>query len=650
MKTLGKTLVKVVSVLMMTALIASAAVACRGKDPDPGPDAVTAQPGDGGSAATDAPAPTDGGAADTPAPTETPTGAPTEAPADPTPTAEPTDAPAKDDAGSDTPVAIKPYEAHPGYVSHANDITDVSLVFDGEGGWSFSAEGMLFNNDLTLTISAPADAKVYYTLDGRMPDESSTEYTEPLKFEAHGGDFPPAYVFRAAAKLADGTFSKTAAKTFIVAKNLEGRFTTLIFSISGDPDDLTERPDGIFYGRNYSKRGRESERGVFVEAVRADGTELLAQYAGVRIYGGYSRQNTIKSMKLFSRKSYDPDHKNFKFSEFGTAKLDGSDGIIKKYDKLVLRNSGNDMQFAFIRDELSQALCRVAGFEVYEGCLPAVAYLNGEYYGYFWLHENYCDKYLKELYGDAEGEFFILEGSEQDKSDDEDCQWLVDEYNTKYDAFVNSDLTDDAEYAKLCDFMDVEDYLDYYAWNITINNWDWPNNNYKVFRYVEADAAALSAEGAVATPDREVFDGRWRFLVHDMDYAYGIYDQFQAAANYNNLKVILNPSDNRYSPLFKKLMERKDCRNYFRAKTMEFLNGAFSEESILATYKTLDAERADELAHYYDFLDEQRKTGDFTLWTSAGYYAGVEKQIFNFAKDRQRYVIKFMDSLLPEIE
>ena len=82
----------------------------------------------------------------------------------------------------------------------------------------------------------------------------------------------------------------------------------------------------------------------------------------------------------------------------------------------------------------------------------------------------------------------------------------MDEYNTKYDAFVNSDLTDDAEYAKLCDFMDVEDYLDYYAWNITINNWDWPNNNYKVFRYVEADAAALSAEGAVATPDREVFD------------------------------------------------------------------------------------------------------------------------------------------------
>ena len=97
-------------------------------------------------------------------------------------------------------------------------------------------------------------------------------------------------------------------------------------------------------------------------------------------------------------------------------------------------------------------------------------------------------------------------------------------------------------------------------------------------------------------------------------------------------------------------MERKDCRNYFRAKTMEYLEGALSEESIVETYKRMNEERADELAYYYDFIDEQRKKGDFTLWTSAGYLAGVEQQIFNFAKDRAKYVIKFMDSLLPEIE
>ncbi len=628
MKTMGKTLIKSTALLLMTAMLVSSAAGCKKKDPEPGPGTEVTQPADDNKQATGTPAPT----ADA-KPTEAPTAAPTEAPT-------PTEAPADD--GKD--------KGGEGYVSKANDISEVDLVFDGEGGYSFSVEGMLFNRDLTLTVSAPAGAKVYYTLDGKMPDTGSTEYTAPLTLEAHGGDFPPAYIFRAVAVLADGSYSKTAAKTFIVASKLEGRFTTLIFSVSGDPADLTEKPDGIFYGNNYNKRGRESERAVFIEACRADGTELFAQYGGVRIYGGYSRQSTIKSMKLFSRKSYDPDHKNFKFSEFGTVKLDGSGDIIKKYDKLVLRNSGNDMQFAFIRDELSQDLCRQAGFEVYEGCIPAVAYLNGEYYGYFWLHENYCDKFLKELYGDAEGEFYILEGSEQNKSDDDDCQDLVDEYNTKYKEFISKDLTDDSEYAKLCDFMDVEEYLDYYAFNIAINNWDWPNNNYKIYRYVEADAATLSAEGAAVTPDSEAFDGRWRPLVHDMDYAYGIYDQYQASANYNNLKVILNPNDNRYSPLFKLLMERKDCRNYFRAKTMEYIEGALSEENIIETYNRMNLVRAAELDHYYDFIDQQKKKDDFTLWTFAGYLAGVEQQIFNFAKDRAKYVIKYMDSLLPEIE
>jgi len=649
---MGNTIGKAISVILAITLIGMTAAGCNNaKNGDtgditdtPAPVTDTVKPDDGKGAAQDkaTEAPT---AAEAPAVTEEPgkTGEDTVTEA-PTPTEKP------GGEEGNTGAELTPYTAHKTYVSTANDIAAVGLTFDTSGGYSFSEDDMLYSSDVTLTVNAPEGAVVYYTLDGSNPDENSEQYSEALVLEAHGGDFPPAHIFRAVAKYSDGTFSKIAAKSFIVASNLDGRFSTLIFSISGDPGDLTEKPDGIFYGRNYEKRGRESERPVFVEACRGDGTMLISQFAGVRIYGGYSRQSTIKSMKLFSRKSYDAENKNFKISEFGTVKLDGSEDIIKKYDKLVLRNAGNDFQFAFIRDELSQALCKVAGFEIYEACLPAVAYLNGEYYGYFWLHENYCDKYLKEKYGDAEGEFYILEGSEQKKSDDEDCQNLVDEYNTKYEEFINMDLTDDSNYAKLCDFMDVEDYLDFFAWNIALNNWDWPNNNYKCFRYVEADPSVLLAAGAAVTPDNEVFDGRWRFLVHDMDYSYNIYDQYQASANYNNLKVILNPNDGRYAPLFKLLMERKDCRSYFRAKTTEFINGALSEDVIVETYNTLNAERATELAYYYDFIDELRHKGDFTLWTSAGYYVGVEQQILNFAKDRAKYVIRYMDNLLPEIE
>ena len=518
---------------------------------------------------------------------------------------------------------------------------ELELQFYSDGTFEFKQENRFYYEDVRLTITAPEGAKVYYTLDGREPYFDSRVYKEPITFKALGGEFPDAYTFRACILNSDGSSSKVAARSYLVGKNLKSRFSTVVFFISGDPDQLTEGPNGIMFGNNAFERGRDSERMVYIEAFEADGTPIFGQFGGVRVYGGYSRNYSIKSFKLFSRKSYDEDHKNFKIDVFQTPKLgEGEEGeVIGKYDKLVLRNGGNDYQFAFIRDELSQQLVKKAGFITYEEVVPAVVYLNGSYYAFHWLHENYCDKYLKERFGDGEGEFVILEGGDQLKDDDEDCQYYVDEYNEKYEKFSESDLTNDAIYNQLASYIDVESYLDFFAWNIALNNWDWPNNNFKCFRYVPADGEA-GRDG--------VFDGRWRYLPHDMDYTYDIYDQAKAMENYNTLRVVMDKNNERYSPLFVKLMERKDCRDYFRNKTMEFLNGALSEKSIKETYEALHATRKQELTHYYNFLEVLNRRGDWTIWTKASNYANNEKQIYTFAQKRQAYVIRYMDELLPE--
>lgn len=541
-------------------------------------------------------------------------------------------------------------------VSNNNTETDssieLSLYFNSDGSWAFGSVNRLYDKDVALEIFAPAGADVYYTTDGSAPTAESDKYTEAIVFKAHGGSFPHAYSFRAVAVFEDGSTSNVAARNILASTKMDGRYSTLVFCVSGEPDELTNKPDGIFTGKNYEQRGRESERLIYLDVFRPDGSNVISQYSGVRIYGGYSRQSTMKSMKLFARKSYDEDHKNFKLNDFGTLKLDGSGDIINKYDKLVLRNSGNDFQFAFIRDELSQTLVKKAGFECYEGVLPAVCYLNGEYYGFFWLHENYCDKYFKEKFGDAEGEFYVLEGGDQKKSDEDDpeTQKLVDDYNTHYNRFIAMDLTSDSNYKQVCDYIDVQSYLDFFAWNIALNNWDWPNNNYKLFRYVEAPASVLADKDAVATPDNPVFDGRWRFLPHDMDYTYGLYGQNTTQASYNTLKVVLSKNNERYAPLFAKLMERSDCRSYFRAKTMEFLEGPLSAESIISTYNELHAERYSELEYFYKYIEQQNRKGDTAMWTSPENYYGTEDDIIEFAKKRASYVIKYMDRLLPAIE
>ncbi|MCR5685223.1 MAG: CotH kinase family protein [Lachnospiraceae bacterium] len=523
------------------------------------------------------------------------------------------------------------------------------LRFGADGRFAFDRDSTFYTTDVELTIEAPAGAVIYYTLDGREPGQDSSVYSEPLTFEAHGGSFPDAVTLRAKVLYADGTWSDEAARTFLAGTKLTGRFSTLVFSVCGDPDELTEGPDGIFFGENYKQRGRTSERKVFIEVWDEHGENLISQFGGVRIYGGYSRQSTIKSMKLFSRKSYDPEHKNFKLEAFETPKLDGSNEYIRKYDKLVLRNCGNDNQFAFIRDELSQLLAKKAGFECYEAVLPAVTYLNGSYYNFYWLHENYCDKYFREKFGDAEGEFVVLEGKDQIKDDDDEYQNEVDTYNKAYARFSTGDLTDDKLYAELCEFMDVESYLDVFAWNISLNNWDWPNNNFKCYRYVEADERTLNKDDAVLTPSSEQFDGRWRYLLHDMDYAYGLYNQDKTQANYNILRVVMNKNNERYSPLFTALMQRRDCRDYFRGRVYEFCKNSFSENAIISAYKELHATREKELSYYYEFLERVNRKGDSTIWTTEDNYAGNEEQIFEFARERSSYALQHLEELLPAI-
>ena len=97
-------------------------------------------------------------------------------------------------------------------------------------------------------------------------------------------------------------------------------------------------------------------------------------------------------------------------------------------------------------------------------------------------------------------------------------------------------------------------------------------------------------------------------------------------------------------------MDRKDCRSYFRAKCLEYCNGPLSEESIINTYKKLHAERADELEQYYMFLERMRRLGEDSLWTTASNYQGNEDQIFEFARDRAGYILRYLDELLPELE
>ncbi len=422
---------------------------------------------------------------------------------------------------------------------------------------------------------------------------------------------------------------------------MEGAYT---INIRGNDKDLFKGPNGIFYGENYKLRGKESERQVSLMVTNPEGQTVLRQVCGIRVYGGASRESYLKSVKLYAREEYDLENKQFAYDLFGTQKQDGSGENIDKYKRLVIRNCGNDFQFAWIRDELVQRLAAKAGFVGTESVTPAAMIINGEYRGLYWLHESYCDYYFKSLFGKEErkGEFIILEGSETHKNVEEDeglNKSAANEFNLAYDYLSGLDLTDEKNYGELCDFMDVENYLQYYAINIYVNNRDWPWNNYKCYRYYTGKDEKYDEKGA--------YDGKWRFLLHDTDYSMGLYDQRETQASYDTIGSILNSKNtegdfSNYSPLFTALMKRDDCKKFFTDYVRELMNGMFSEKNMLKMLDVMNEGRAEAFQKHINYIESLRRQGKPGMWAGAEHQEEQLSKIKKFAAERPEYMEKFL--------
>lgn len=161
----------------------------------------------------------------------------------------------------------------------------------------------------------------------------------------------------------------------------------------------------------------------------------------------------------------------------------------------------------------------------------------------------------------------------------------VDDFEDVYFTYSSLDLTDETNYNNLCKVFDVNNYLEYFAFNIYIGNEDWPHNNYRLYRYYPAPGEAFK---------EAPFDGKWRYLFHDMDYSYGIYGRGPTSDFLSNLI-----RENGASPLFARLMERADCREVFVRKTLDLANGALSPSVLNGVLDAMHNSRLNEIKHTF---------------------------------------------------
>lgn len=500
---------------------------------------------------------------------------------------------------------------------------------------SFSLPSGFYSENILVELSA-GGSEIYFTTDGSDPSpESGTLYTAPIELNA--STEVAASTIKAVAVDENGDPGEIFTTSYVTGQDVGERFDegTLVFVLSTDPYNLYDYEYGIAVpGKvyddyvkehpgeeipynapgNYYMTGREWERPIYVEVFESDGDKVIDQAAGVRLSGGYSRVPDQKSLRLIARKEYDPDNGKFKYAFFNGAET-GQGVPVSEYDRIVLRNGANDREFAGVRDELSQKLAQDYGYPVTQHCTPAAVFLNGEYYGFSWVHENFNEDYLATYFGGSKENYEIVSNTEYPEEGNE--RGLAD--FAKVTEYYDKDLTDDKTFAEFCELVDIDNLIQYYCMEVFISNKDWPGNNYKAFRY-------YADEGEDSSGFR---DGKWRFMFFDAEFAWSLYGE---RPNLNTLRDLLDGSHmSGESKALIALLKRDDIKRKFAATMSDLVAYAFEENHITETLSEL-CDISDNEQFYA--LDH----GVTSTWANRGTFAESRQQIRDFAAVRKSSV------------
>lgn len=520
--------------------------------------------------------------------------------------------------------AITQYNNTPPAIDNNNN----QLTISHESG--YYADSILFQ------VTGDNITQIYYTLDGSdpSPDNPAAKiYSEGIYIPSENTE--TIYTIRLLACFHNGITSDIINRTFVTGDNIMERYGIPVLLLSVDDVTFFDEEGGIMIGDNKFLRGRESEKEVFMTLFDENGEQLLSQSCGFRIYGDFSRHNDQPSFRLYARSEYDLEN-DFEYTLF-TNLFTEENTLIPETKRIIARSSGNDNGFAYIRSELATRLSLNAGYPDTLSANPVAVYFNNTYYGSYWFVPNFDENYFRQTYGDYEGTMYLLEGTVYQMTPDENetdktLISLMEEYNEKLAFFSTADLTLEENWSELNNYMDVENFLQYMAIHNYTDNFDILKNNYKIYRYV-------APEGGSYTED-SVFDGRYRFLLYDLDYAFG----FNGEDNTLSTSERINNPDEK-NLFFVNLMKREDCRAYYIRYTLSLQNYYFSDEYAGPILDEMHTSREIALSYAFqttNLLDDNNYAED------ASYEDGLQREInriHDFLINRSEYVTQDLSGI-----
>ena len=404
----------------------------------------------------------------------------------------------------------------------------------------FSAQGGFYEDVFQLELyNYYPQNHIRYTINGNNPTAQSPLYEEPLLLDTTKYSQSNIYT----------VINCPIQDYFIRALGCDTHGLPVV-SFCSDSLDLFDYETGIFvpgayydpldpnWTGNYYQEGRDWERLTNLEFYELDNTGIN-QKAGIRTHGGNGRRFQQKCVKVYARAEY--GKKRFKHRFFNTIPINNFKHLVFKPFAASWNQSG-------VNDHICNQIASRLNVESLAS-RPVVAFLNGEYWGIYYIHERPDERYLEDHFDvDIEQVNLIWAWNPF-----VDCGTL-DNFLELFQWMENADLSDPEAYAYVKTKMDVDNFIDYQILELFIENGDWPANNMRCWQ-----------EG----------NSKWRWIFFDGDAGlrWMTFDAFDNAV-YEGDETW--PSSWRATLFLRRLLENEAFREQFNMRFTELLTTAFS--------------------------------------------------------------------------
>lgn len=551
----------------------------------------------------------------------------------------------------------------------------------------FSVAGGFYSEALTLELTHPdPEVTIIYTLDGSEPElnhlqgivyrhmdryrshqqqllEKSYithkyEQNDPIEIRDRSMDAnylsrmqtsfqesPEPYYFpidpifkgtvvRARAVKGETMTGPISTQTFFVTPDGRDRYSLPVISIAIQEDRFFDYESGIYVpGKkyddanpditrgdavaNHSQRGIEWERKASMEIFEPE--SVIADYQqemGIRIHGGWSRVHPMKSLRLYARSDYGENR--FRHQMF-------PDEPYTVFNRLILRNSGNDWPESMLRDPLMQRIVKHMNIDT-QAYRPYILFLNGEYWGIHNMRERYDKHYLARKHGVDSDNIDLLTG----------FGWVKEGSNRHYVETLNyirqNGLTAQDHYEYIQTRIDIENYIDYQIVHIFVANTDWPGNNIDFWRKATEQFEPVAPN---------MHDGRWRWLPFDLDLGFHLYEGCEpgndvcTTPDHNTLAFASRedgpswPNPPIATELFRAMLENEQFRVDFVNRYLDQLNTAFLPDRLVNEVREMAEYVEPEMNEHLDRWFSGRTWHHFNRWQYL-----INSRLIPFAEQR----------------